>query len=722
MADAKKVSELTQISSLNNDDEFLVVDKSTKSGADASNSGKTSKVQLWQLKEAIGASGPKGDKGDQGAQGPAGPKGEQGAVGPKGADGSVGGVGPTGPQGPQGPQGVKGNTGSTGPKGDKGNTGATGPQGPQGATGATGQPGPAGSTGPQGPQGKPGPTGPAGQRGAAGPQGPKGNTGGAGNSVHHMLLASSSSHCTSDVKGGMTKFSTTSASWNCSIYSNQSYTGGCYMTCSPANAKKLHTMIGLNTDPTKDANYTSIDYCWYFTPTSLMVYESTVGSNGKPISNGTTIASSYSSSDVFSITYDNEHIRYLQNGVVRRSVKVGANKRYYLDSSMHSHGKHIDWCHFGPMAPKGATGAKGDKGDRGTTGGRGATGPQGPKGDRGATGGRGATGAKGDKGDRGPAGPLGGTSPSFSGTVLNTNWGFNVRSNQNHSGYSFSRADKVSAATGMKIVNVGKDTQYLRIGGNPMGTESTYGREAIRVHKNNTVEFTRQVTFGQDNKGWGLVVAGDGDMKLEPNAVGKNPNFAMSRVYNNAFGANKTFNGIAGIGGKSVEGYRIYQMNAGEGTGHVAVGIKAGALYWQNPTFRPQGLGTGWKGAIDVSGNFYATGRYNSSYSFSDKRLKKDIVNLDTTDSLNKILSLKPVSFTWKEKNDNERDLGLLAQDVMDIIPEVVDERQRLNKDDNRPIEQQEKYLYINYEKIVPVLISAVQRLTKEVQTLKQRK
>ena len=67
-------------------------------------------------------------------------------------------------------------------------------------------------------------------------------------------------------------------------------------------------------------------------------------------------------------------------------------------------------------------------------------------------------------------------------------------------------------------------------------------------------------------------------------------------------------------------------------------------------------------------------------------------------------------------------DLGLLAQDVMDIIPEVVDERQRLNKDDNRPIEQQEKYLYINYEKIVPVLISAVQRLTKEVQTLKQRK
>ena len=35
MADNKKISELNQIQSLNNDDEFVVVDKSTKNGTDA---------------------------------------------------------------------------------------------------------------------------------------------------------------------------------------------------------------------------------------------------------------------------------------------------------------------------------------------------------------------------------------------------------------------------------------------------------------------------------------------------------------------------------------------------------------------------------------------------------------------------------------------------------------------------------------------------------------
>ena len=48
MTDTKKVSELHQIQTLNDGDEFLVIDKSTQTGADASSSGKTSKVTLSQ--------------------------------------------------------------------------------------------------------------------------------------------------------------------------------------------------------------------------------------------------------------------------------------------------------------------------------------------------------------------------------------------------------------------------------------------------------------------------------------------------------------------------------------------------------------------------------------------------------------------------------------------------------------------------------------------------
>ena len=60
------------------------------------------------------------------------PKGDTGATGPTGATGATGSQGPQGNTGPQGPQGP---TGATGPQGP---TGATGPQGPTGATGATG--------------------------------------------------------------------------------------------------------------------------------------------------------------------------------------------------------------------------------------------------------------------------------------------------------------------------------------------------------------------------------------------------------------------------------------------------------------------------------------------------------------------------------------------------------------------------------------------------------
>ena len=69
MADNTKISELDQIQSLSNNDEFMVVDKSVTSGKDASSSGKTTRVTLNQLKEAVSASGAKGAKGDRGPQG-----------------------------------------------------------------------------------------------------------------------------------------------------------------------------------------------------------------------------------------------------------------------------------------------------------------------------------------------------------------------------------------------------------------------------------------------------------------------------------------------------------------------------------------------------------------------------------------------------------------------------------------------------------------------------
>jgi len=52
----------------------------------------------------------------------------------------------------------------------------------------------------------------------------------------------------------------------------------------------------------------------------------------------------------------------------------------------------------------------------------------------------------------------------------------------------------------------------------------------------------------------------------------------------------------------------------------------------------------------------------------SSKRYKKNIRGLES--DLDKILNLKPVSFEWK--TTSERDIGLIAEDVHELIPELV--------------------------------------------------
>lgn len=121
-----------------------------------------------------------GDIGPEGATGATGPQGEPGTavyMGATGSTGATGSSGPPGPIGPLGPQGVPGPVGPIGATGPQGLQGVTGPQGPQGIPGSStnfGATGPEGATGATGPQGIPGV---AAYRGATGATGIRGATG-----------------------------------------------------------------------------------------------------------------------------------------------------------------------------------------------------------------------------------------------------------------------------------------------------------------------------------------------------------------------------------------------------------------------------------------------------------------------------------------------------------------------------------------------------------------
>lgn len=153
---------------------------------------------MWNNVGAI--QGPAGPQGPQGDAGPAGPQGDQGPAGPKGDQGDAGPAGPQGDQGPTGPQGPAGQDGTgislQGTVATVGDLPANGNQeGDLYIVSADGDgyawdgnmwtnvgaiqgpQGPQGAPGDQGPTGPQGDTGPAGPQGDPGPQGPKGDEG-----------------------------------------------------------------------------------------------------------------------------------------------------------------------------------------------------------------------------------------------------------------------------------------------------------------------------------------------------------------------------------------------------------------------------------------------------------------------------------------------------------------------------------------------------------------
>ena len=149
------------------------------------------------------------------------------------------------------------------------------------------------------------------------------------------------------VKGRIAEKTSGSGAWDSQVYSDISYTDGAYVSCVVGTANKVF-MIGLNSDPTTDANYTSIDYAIYpsmngagGTPI-LQIYESGVykGDFGGAWSPGTPLA----------VVYDGYNIRYYAgHALVYTSLQPGTGKTLYLDSSFNSVGAKATNIAFGPM-------------------------------------------------------------------------------------------------------------------------------------------------------------------------------------------------------------------------------------------------------------------------------------------------------------------------------------------------------------------------------------
>jgi hypothetical protein len=121
---------------------------------------------------------------------------------------------------------------------------------------------------------------------------------------------------------------------------------------------------------------------------------------------------------------------------------------------------------------------------------------------------------------------------------------------------------------------------------------------------------------------------------------------------------------------------------------------------------------------IAFSGGVYLSSGATSWTANSDERLKN--INSEIENALEKIMTLRAVNFSWKSDETKKENLGLIAQDVEKVFPQVIDKNKLPSKPDEIQTDETE-YLGVRYQDLVPVLIAAIQELKGEIDELKNK-
>lgn len=307
---------------------------------------------------------------------------------------------------------------------------------------------------------------------------------------------------------------------------------------------------------------------------------------------------------------------------------------------------------------------------------KGDTGPQGEKGEKGDF-------VKGEKGDGG--GP-GGPGPAVSSAAYNDTTNTITFTNADSSTFNVSGVKGKKGEVGEK----GEQGAASTVAGpqGVRGNQGPYVQSAVYTDALNRITFTNSDSST-------FTVTGVKGQKGEVGAQGVGNQGAQG-----AQGAKGEPSTVTGPQGAPGSPGTVISVSTDMLCRSLSVGTDYGAQY----------------GQIRAAGEIWAF--------YSDLRLKKNIEQIKN--ATNKLITLTGIYYTQNELaekfgyKDYRRQVGLIAQEVQKICPEVIGSAP-FDIDENGNSASGEHFLTIQYEKLIPLLIEAIKEIDYRIKKLESK-
>ena len=215
-----------------------------------------------------------------------------------------------------------------------------------------------------------------------------------------------------------------------------------------------------------------------------------------------------------------------------------------------------------------------------------------------------------------------------------------------------------------------------------MGTSVTL----VKQYGNPT--FSSLIVTGPTNLSGSISISGS--INISGNLTASNSTFDTVAATNNGNGTNFKVGDDAWIGDVNAANTIRVKGQQDATAGYITFGNQTTQLGLTNSTTLT------WGAAFTATGNITA---------FSDARVKTNIKTIDN--ALLKVLALRGVTYNRTDLEDKSEQIGVIAQEVKEILPQVV-------------IEENDRYS-VAYGNIVGILIEAIKEQQSQIEELKSR-